>query len=796
MAINERLIHTAADAAAGAGTGNQEDGLVLHLDANDVDSYDGDGSIWYDIKDHEYTTSIDIDSNFKVLNWNGNGTSQDIPTGFKADFFFAACTTVSSAKIVQDSVRGINQYWEAAPGDSNDFQTASNFVTAFNSDSISIGNGSEVNFNARNFRGLALKAGDEEVINNDGTQQTTVSVNTDIGFSIVKGTGRLYDKTFGHGLGVKPKLFILKQDGSAQALMHHAEAGGYFEMNNGGYQASSSSVVNTNLASSFSGYSLSVSDTTLYCFEEKRGFSRFGTYTGTGAAGNKVYCGFEPAFVIVRKLAPGTTNGFFMFDNLVNTNNPRTKYQHFARSGTFITDSAGIDFNGDGFTVNSTNTVLNGSGSNFMFIAFAKNTNETSLIPDTDLALHLDAASFDGSTNTPTTWTALTGNNGTITGGALFDGELGNWLDLDGSDDKIDIGNISAFNTTNSFTLEFWENRDDTNENCLAAKGSYPSNAGWFFSYSNAYGYYFLDYGTGSYIRAGSAYSAGQWRHIVLTWDASTKTPNLFVNGEDVSATVNIGTGTGTNNTVSMQIGNGSGRAGVQAGFDGKLGQVRGYSTALTQDQIRQNFNFTKNDYPNGLDVAKYGATFDPSTHTNPDVDAFSFDGTNDYFDNNTFNTMLGGSSYTLSAWIYVQGSLSGSGAYVIMSTIQSGSGLQLDIIKSNGNLRLYHSGGTAVNQQSSSSISTNTWYHVICVRDRVLGKVNFFIDGIASGSSSITGANGSSNGTGFEIGRYNNGYYFNGDIAQVKVFNKAMTTAEAEALFNQNATTFGKTEV
>jgi len=40
MAINERLIHTAADAA---GTGNQEEGLILHLDANDVDSYDGDG---------------------------------------------------------------------------------------------------------------------------------------------------------------------------------------------------------------------------------------------------------------------------------------------------------------------------------------------------------------------------------------------------------------------------------------------------------------------------------------------------------------------------------------------------------------------------------------------------------------------------------------------------------------------------------------------------------------------------------------------------------------------------------
>ena len=200
-------------------------------------------------------------------------------------------------------------------------------------------------------------------------------------------------------------------------------------------------------------------------------------------------------------------------------------------------------------------------------------------------------------------------------------------------------------------------------------------------------------------------------------------------------------------------------------------------------------------DLSNDNDLTRYGATFDTTTHRLYDVDTFSFDASNDFFDRSTDLFSFGSSSYTLSAWIYLD-SLSGSGAYVIMATLASSQGMQLDVIRANGNLRLYHSGGTAVNQQSSSSLSATTWYHVICVRDRSANKVNFFIDGVAAGSFTITGANGDHNGTGFEVGRYNSGYYFNGDIAQVKVFDKAMTTSECEALFNENATTFGKTEV
>jgi hypothetical protein len=38
-----------------------------------------------------------------------------------------------------------------------------------------------------------------------------------------------------------------------------------------------------------------------YCFAEKKGFSKFGSYTGNGSTdGPFVYTGFKPAFVILK----------------------------------------------------------------------------------------------------------------------------------------------------------------------------------------------------------------------------------------------------------------------------------------------------------------------------------------------------------------------------------------------------------------------------------------------------------------------------------------------------------------
>jgi hypothetical protein len=54
-----------------------------------------------------------------------------------------------------------------------------------------------------------------------------------------------------------------------------------------------------------------------YCFAEKQGYSKFGSYTGNGSTdGTFVYTGFKPAFVMSKYTTTSAGGeGWNMFDN-------------------------------------------------------------------------------------------------------------------------------------------------------------------------------------------------------------------------------------------------------------------------------------------------------------------------------------------------------------------------------------------------------------------------------------------------------------------------------------------------
>lgn len=845
MAINERLIDTEVAAAAPVGNAGEE-GLILHLDANDVDSYDGDGDVWYDISDHEFTPAVDPAENFNTVTYTGNGSTKAITgLGFQPDLVWIKLRNTSGHHSIMDSLRGASSilgssYTNAASSQDASWRSTYGELDSFDSDGFTVSDGtnSTSNFNSNhNYVAWCFKAGGAPTATNtsqstqaansisiDGVLQEAgythangvdnypykASVNTKLGFSVCywEADGLSKDR-IPHFLGEKPEMIIMKRtsDTSAWTIWHKALSSDSHRLT---FTTSSQANAPTIIEDITSGYFEIGSgiygvqeDWVSYAFASKRGVSKVGSYTG-GSTG-EIYTGFEPAWVMVKR-TNASGDDWHIFDSVRGGG---SKFDEFLKANTSDDEGSAsnreITFTGSGFKwTNTTSNAVNTSGNTYIYLAFAKSTNETSLIDDTDLELHLDADSFpqkgeSGYSNTPTTWEDKTSNNydGTISG-AVFDSELGNWLDLDGIDDKIDITGTSTL-LDGDFTVEMWWNFDSISSSSgyqmLFSGSDYNASAG-------SLGHYIEDKTIRTWITnasstsvnvatSGDILSQNKWYHIVLTREGGTY--RHYLDGE--LKTTATGQYSGSLSSSNSRIGND-----YVTGYpvDGKVGQVRIYGTALTQAQIRQNFNFTKNDYPNGvnMDNVSGGATFDTSTHTSPDVDVFSLDGSNDYFDSSTFVSSLGSISYTLSAWIYVQGALSGGGGYAIMGTYASSAGMWLDVIKSSGKLRLYHTGGTTVNQQSTGTVSQNTWHHVICVRDRVNGKVNFFIDGVAAGSTSIASANGSANGSGFEVGRYDDGYYFNGDIAQVKVYDKALSTTECQALFNQNATTFGKTEV
>ena len=107
-----------------------------------------------------------------------------------------------------------------------------------------------------------------------------------------------------------------------------------------------------------------------YCFSEKKGFSKFGSYTGNGNAdGTFVYTGFKPAFILGKNT--NAANGWYMFDNKRDVSNVVDTYLVASDSAAEATYTA-LDFLSNGFKVRATSGDWNGSGNEIIYMAFAE----------------------------------------------------------------------------------------------------------------------------------------------------------------------------------------------------------------------------------------------------------------------------------------------------------------------------------------------------------------------------------------------------------------------------------------
>ena len=216
--------------------------------------------------------------------------------------------------------------------------------------------------------------------NFDGTIQSTVKVNASAGFSIVSFTGNATSgATVGHGLGVAPRSFILKERGNTNNWpVYHAEIGNtkvlYLDLNNDSGGAFTGAWNNTSPTSNV--FYLGNSNETnrssgnfiVYCFSEVAGFSKFGTFTGNGNAdGTFVYTGFKPAMLIM-KASSGTSN-WTILDNKRDPHNVTTNRLQPNLSNAEDTPVP-VDFLSNGFKHRSTN--LNSSGDTHIYMAFAE----------------------------------------------------------------------------------------------------------------------------------------------------------------------------------------------------------------------------------------------------------------------------------------------------------------------------------------------------------------------------------------------------------------------------------------
>ena len=121
-----------------------------------------------------------------------------------------------------------------------------------------------------------------------------------------------------------------------------------------------------------------------YCWAEIPGYSKFGKYKGSGdAEGKHVYCGFKPAWVMIKKVSSGGTD-WAIQDTTRDTINP-TAYNTLAankndaepQSGAGTFEGNFIDFVSDGFVLKSNAGTTNAENQSHVYMAFAEQPGTT-----------------------------------------------------------------------------------------------------------------------------------------------------------------------------------------------------------------------------------------------------------------------------------------------------------------------------------------------------------------------------------------------------------------------------------
>ena len=331
-----------------------------------------------------YTTINKSTEHFNAKIYTGTGSSQSITgVGFQPDFTWIKQRSGVEQHVLFDAIRGVQKY--IASNTTAAEATTATTLTAFNSDGFTEGGHGMTGASGSTYASWNWKANGAGSSNTDGSISSTVSANTTAGFSIVSYTGTGANATVGHGLGSAPGLIILKNlttAGRNWEILHHkntaAPATQQLEFGTDATATVTSqwnSVMPTNSVFSIgTNHSTNKSGDSFiaYCFAEKQGFSKFGSFVGNGNDdGTFVYTGFKPSFILLKNTS--ISSSWLINDNKRPGYNPNSQTLVPNNNDAENTGTDRTDFLSNGFKLRvGASTAWNGSGNTIIYMAFAE----------------------------------------------------------------------------------------------------------------------------------------------------------------------------------------------------------------------------------------------------------------------------------------------------------------------------------------------------------------------------------------------------------------------------------------
>ena len=347
-----------------------------------------------------YTSINKSTDHFEAKTYDGTGASRTLAFDFEVDLFWCKMRNDIYAWRSYDVVRGDLQ--QLQPDQTNANRVAGNTVSFDNASGVTLGSDSgnygvnqALNDSSQtaNYIGYGWKADNTSGSSNtDGSITSTVSANTTSGFSLVSYTGTGSNATVGHGLGSAPAFMIVKSTSTTDWWITYHKSNGatkYMPLNFTNSVTTNSAIWNDTEPTS-SVFSIGTNGGTngsgntyiAYCFAEKKGFSKFGSYSGNNSNdGPFVYLGFKPAWILFKATDSGQY--WHLLDNKRDTANDEDASQlstnTSATESTVRTDRgvAKVDFLSNGFKIRSDGSSFNGTN-NMIYMAFAESPFTTS----------------------------------------------------------------------------------------------------------------------------------------------------------------------------------------------------------------------------------------------------------------------------------------------------------------------------------------------------------------------------------------------------------------------------------
>ena len=796
---------------------------------------------------------------FEPVIYTGNGGTQSITSlDFEPDLvWIKQRSSPSRDHVLNDSVRGANKilYSNLTNAEDTAGGSGSAYFNSFDSNGFTVGSSHYYNGSSLDYVAWNWKSGDAPTATNsagagnvptagsvkiDGADSTTalagtiaatsISANTDAGFSIVKYTGNGGNATLGTGLDQQVEMVICKSTESvSQWMIYHKDLTGnvsgdnpynlYFSTSNeldltafGAYNSFTSSVFPVTRQSASTAHNNNNNiDYIAYCFASIPGMSDIGSYIGTGASGNTIVTGFRPAFVMIKQSSNvGTDNHWNMWDN------KRVEYD-MLRADTSDSEFAGtltrINFLSNGFEMMDSDTSRNANGSSYIYLAIAEQVYNANAVTANQTNPFNDGsqiAQYEFEDNADDSQP-----NGYIGKGGTFNGSSSNII-------------APSFMPTGSSSrsVSAWVKTTVSNTNMTILKyGANSTNSAFIFRILN--GQLGIAFYGNDHDFTATGLTDGNWHHVAGTYDGSNA--RVYLDGSL------IGTGVTTApNTTSTVVGIGAYDNGVDGLFNGSIDQVRIYNTALNPNDVWLLYSETSAtsstlDYPASTGaIALYELEGDATSTSSSTYDGAAtavawvplYDGTENtmtyaapsvsapFLKAGVFNGSSSGISIPdsitntqdVSVSLWVKDIATPASGYSLLY-VKYGQDYFYITVQTSGELGIYIDNYQDPNYPrfitllltTGINLNDGNWHH-IAVINKIDTSANgggyfVYVNGVLNASASFSSSMRRNSGDSLSagIGYYPDGSYFtNGKIDQVRIFNKAIDAGEVLQLYNE----------